>query len=318
MPALQTLAFADAERRNPVGIGGVPSVRIIDEAREIASSGHRSDDERFGHAAIMVHTVWTAERIALAYFAYLGIVCWLRPIGVARRVRVSLVAVVGCLAVWRIASAPLALRLWAPLAYILVGYYASAYLFVAPSRALEQWLLAWDRRLLNDPSTRFARWPRPVLAALEIIYMGCFILIGAGFMVMVVNGYAGCADEYWTLVVGAELGSFAPLAFFQTRPPWALERKPALADPFVHELANRMIQHFTIHVNTFPSGHVAGSLAVALAVMAVMPWMGLSLLVLAAAIAVATVVGRYHYVADGIAGAALTLAIWAALRAFAR
>jgi membrane-associated phospholipid phosphatase len=266
----------------------------------------------------MVHTVWTAERIALAYFVYLGIVCWVRPIGIARRLRVSSVAVVGGVAVWRIASAPLGLRLWAPLAYILVGYYASAYLFVAPSVALERWLLAWDRRLLHDPSTRFAGWPRPVLAALEIIYMGCFILIGAGLIVMVANGHAACADHYWTLVVGAELGSFAPLAFFQTRPPWALERKPVLADRVVHELADRMIRHFTIHVNTFPSGHVAGSLAVALAVMAAMPWTGGLLLVLAAAIAVATVVGRYHYVVDAVAGAALTLAIWAALRAFAR
>jgi len=265
----------------------------------------------------MVHTVWTAERIALAYFAYLGIVCWVRPIGAARRVRVSLVAAVGGVAVWRIATAPLALRLWAPLAYILVGYYASAYLFVAPSLALERWLRAWDHRLLEDPATRFATWPRPVLAALEIIYMGCFILIGAGFIVMVVNGFAGYADYYWTLVVGAELGSFAPLAFFQTRPPWALERKPVLADHFVHELAGGMVQRFTIRVNTFPSGHVAGSLAVALAVIAAMPLTGLFLLAVAAVIAVATVVGRYHYVVDAVAGAALTLAIWAALRAFA-
>jgi membrane-associated phospholipid phosphatase len=48
-----------------------------------------------------------------------------------------------------------------------------------------------------------------------------------------------------------------------------------------------------------------------------MPLTGLFLLAVAAVIAVATVVGRYHYVVDAVAGAALTLAIWAALRAFA-
>jgi membrane-associated phospholipid phosphatase len=262
--------------------------------------------------------VWTSERIALAYFIYLGIVGWLRPIGIARRVRVSLVAIVGSVAVWRIAGAPLQVRAWAPLAYILIGYYASAYLFVAPSRALERWLVAWDRRVLGDPSTRFARWPRPVLALLEVVYMGCFILIGAGFAVLAANGHASSAEHYWTLVTGAELGSFAPLAFVQTRPPWALERKPVLADSVVHDLAERMVRHLTIRVNTFPSGHVAGSLAVALAVLSAMPWTGAALVGLALAIGVATVVGRYHYVVDALAGAGLSLAIWGAMRAFGR
>jgi membrane-associated phospholipid phosphatase len=266
----------------------------------------------------MVHTVWTSERIALAYFVYLGAAGWLRPIGRARRVRTTLVAVVGAVAVWRVAAAPFALRAWAPLVYILTGYYASAYLFVAPSERLEAWLRAWDRRLLGDPAIRFARWPRPVMAALEIIYMGCFILIGAGFLVLVASGHAAAADHYWTLVAGAELGSFAPLAFIQTRPPWALERKPVLADPFVHEVAGRLIQIFTIRVNTFPSGHVAGSLAVALAVMSVMPWTGFALLAVAFAVAAATVVGRYHYTVDAVAGAALTVAIFAAQHAAGR
>ncbi len=37
--------------------------------------------------------------------------------------------------------------------------------------------------------------------------------------------------------MGAEFAAFAPLAFIQTRPPWALERKPELADPAIHRLA---------------------------------------------------------------------------------
>lgn len=262
----------------------------------------------------MVHTVWTSERIALAYFVYLALAGWLRPIGARRRTRLTLVAVVVVTAISRIASTTSPIRQWAPLAYILIGYYASAYLFVAPSLAIERWLLDWDRRLLGDPSTRFAHWPRAVLAVLEIVYMGCFVLIGAGFLILAANGHAGGADRFWTLVVAAELGSFAPLAFVQTRPPWAIERKPVLTDPAVHELAARMTQTFTIRVNTFPSGHVAGSLAVAMGVMAVMPRTGAVLLVLALCIAVATIVGRYHYVIDAAAGAALTAAIWTLMR----
>ena len=111
--------------------------------------------------------------------------------------------------------------------------------------------------------------------------------------------------------MGAEFGAFAPLAFIQTRPPWALERKPVLTDPAIHRLASQMVQHLTIHANTFPSGHAAGSLAVGLAVVGALPWTGAFLLTLAAGICVACVVGRYHYVVDVVTGAALALAIWA-------
>jgi len=41
-----------------------------------------------------------------------------------------------------------------------------------------------------------------------------------------------------------------------------------------------------------------------------LPWTGALLLLLAAAICVACVVGRYHYVVDVVAGAAVALAVW--------
>jgi membrane-associated phospholipid phosphatase len=255
--------------------------------------------------------VWTSERIAVAYFTYLAVVCWLRPIAAARRLTIASASVASIAAIaWLSQSGLAGPRAWAPAATILVGYYVSGLLFFAPSLGVEAWLMAWDRRLLGDPSTRFAAWPRPLLAYLEIVYMACFVVIGAGFLILVLNGHAAMADRYWTLVVAAELGSFAPLAFIQTRPPWAIERKPVLADPAIHDLAERMVQRFTIRANTFPSGHVAGSLAVAFAVAGVMPWTGAVLFLLAITIAVATVVGRYHYVVDAVAGAALATALW--------
>jgi membrane-associated phospholipid phosphatase len=256
--------------------------------------------------------VWTSERIAIAYFGYLAIVCWLRPVSIGRRVVLAAIAAFEIAAiVWIADGGILYLRQWAPVATILIGYYASGLLFVAPSPAVEAWLMAWDRRLLGDPATRFARWPRPILAALEIAYMGCFVLIGGGLIILLFNGHAAAADRYWTLVVGAEFGSFAPLAFIQTRPPWAVERKPVLADRAIHDLATQMVEVFTIRANTFPSGHVAGSLAVAIAVAGAMPIVGALLIAVAVIIGVATVVGRYHYVLDGLAGMLLALALWA-------
>ena len=60
-------------------------------------------------------------------------------------------------------------------------------------------------------------------------------------------------------------------------------------------------------LNTFPSGHAAASLATALAVGAPLPWAGLLFGLLALAIAIGSVVGRYHYAADALAGVAIAL-----------
>jgi membrane-associated phospholipid phosphatase len=70
------------------------------------------------------------------------------------------------------------------------------------------------------------------------------------------------------------------------------------------------VERFSIHANTFPSGHAAGSLAVALAVLGAMPWTGAVFLVVAISISLACIVGRYHYVVDVLAGAALAILIW--------
>jgi membrane-associated phospholipid phosphatase len=212
------------------------------------------------------------------------------------------------------ANGPLiAVRDWLPLVCILAGYYGSAALFVEPSPTLEAWLLGWDRRLLGDPATRFRAWPRLVLAYLEIVYVCCFLLVPAGCLLLVMQGRTDLVDRYWTIVAGAELGSFAPLAFIQTRPPWVIERKVVLADRAVHRLASSMVRHVTIRVNTVPSGHVAGSLAVALGVAGPLPLAGGVLLCVAISIAVACVVGRYHYIVDAIAGAALAIALFLAV-----
>jgi membrane-associated phospholipid phosphatase len=250
--------------------------------------------------------------VSFVYFAALTAIAWVRPLPRARRVQITAIGVLSSAGLFAVAqlATPL-VRDWTPPLVILVGYFLSGRFFVQPSSSFERWLIAWDRRLLGNPSTRFARWPRALLAYLEIVYMGCVVLIPAGFAALAWTGRASLADSYWTLVIAAEFGSFAPLSLIQTRPPWMVERKVVLPDRSIHRAASLMVENLTIRANTFPSGHVAGSLAVALALIGVMPGTGLLFLVLAASIAVACVVGRYHYVIDVLAGIALTLAIWA-------
>lgn len=258
----------------------------------------------------------SSEFLAFAYLGVMTVLAWVRPLplDIDRRLRISIVGVAAGGAVFGIAHhASRSIKDVAPAVMILIGYYLSGLFVDRPSRRLEGWLIAWDRRLLGNPATRFAHWPRAVLAFLDIIYMGCFLLVPAGFVALVATGHQALVDRYWTMVVAAELGSFVSLSLIQTRPPWALERERAPADHAIHRLASRFVRQFTIRANTLPSGHVAGSLAVALAVTSALPLTGAVLLVLAVFIAVASVVGRYHYVIDVVAGAALALGIWAAV-----
>jgi membrane-associated phospholipid phosphatase len=251
------------------------------------------------------------EWIAFVYFGYIALACWLPPLPALRRAGLIAASAAGAILVWTIAhGAQTFVREWAPLAYILAGYSLSGYLFAAPSLAIESWLIGWDRRLLGDPGTRFNHWPRVLVGVLELIYMGCFLLIPAGLAILLYSGRADLIDRYWNMVMGAEFAAFGPLAFIQTRPPWVLERKPALTDPVIHHLASQMVQHLSIRVNTFPSGHAAASIAVALAIIGALPLAGIVLLVFASGICLACVVGRYHYAVDVGAGALVALVLW--------
>jgi membrane-associated phospholipid phosphatase len=258
----------------------------------------------------------SSEWIAYGYFGALTVLPWTRPLPTRRRVQITTIGLA-------MSGTALSLRrhigdVWVvtPLAWILIGYYLSGLFFIRPMERFEAWLVSWDRRLLGDPITRFARWPRAWLAFLDIIYMGCFLLVPAGAVAFWVGGNDPFLDRYWTMVMGAEFGAFLPLTIVQARPPWAIEREPALRDRAVHRLAARFVREVTIRANTFPSGHAAGSLAVALAVIGVLPLVGFILLVLALSICLACIVGRYHYAMDVVSGIALALVIYIAVVSF--
>jgi membrane-associated phospholipid phosphatase len=260
--------------------------------------------------------VRSSEWIAIVYFAAMTALGWVRPLVPARRLQITATGLAMCGAIlWVSRDGSVRVRDWASVGYILAGYYMSGRFFVRPSPAIERWLMSWDRRLLGDPTTRFARWPAPLLGYLEVVYMGCVLLVPAGFAWLAASGRAALADRYWTMVGAAEFGAFLPLAVMQTRPPWAVERPATLRDRAVHHFAARMVRELTINANTFPSGHVAGSFAVAFALLGPMPWAGGVCLLLAISISVACVVGRYHYVVDGVAGVALALAIYGVVTA---
>ena len=261
----------------------------------------------------------SSEWVAFAYFAALAALACVRPLPVARRFQICGAAVAACAAIagFAFAARPI-VRDWLPCVLLLVGYYTAGRFFVRPSAPLEAWLVAIDRRLLGDPASRFARWPAALVAYLEIVYVACFLLPPAGLAALTLAGRRDLADRYWTIVAGAAFGSYAPLSLVPTRPPWLVEPAAALADASVHRTAYGMVERFTTRANTFPSGHVAASLAVALALASPMPLAAAVFFVLAVSIATASVVGRYHYAADAVAGALLAVIVWAAIGLMSR
>jgi membrane-associated phospholipid phosphatase len=75
-----------------------------------------------------------------------------------------------------------------------------------------------------------------------------------------------------------------------------------------------VIGRASVRLNTFPSGHVATSAAVALSIAAASPIAGAVFGSLALLIAAASVAGRYHYLADALAGAGVALIAFAVSR----
>ena len=257
----------------------------------------------------------SSEWVAFVYFAVLVAAAWIRPLPAARRLSITVVGVAMCAAIAGLSRLGIiVMRDWAPVVIILIGYYLSGRFFFQPSVALESWLARWDQRLLGDPRVRFASWPAVVVAVLELAYMGTFLLIPLGCAVLILGGHAADLNRYWTMVIAAEFGAFGTLAFVQTRPPWALESVRGEHDGPMHRFGLFWVRHTSHCANTFPSGHAAGSLAVALAVVPVMPFAGVMLLIVALMISVGCVTGRYHYAIDVLAGVALTLAIALAVR----
>jgi hypothetical protein len=266
--------------------------------------------------------VRVSEWVALLYFAYLLIVALIKRPWPRRR-QAGVVSALPALLVGGVALSPVTpftsvARDWLPVAYLLGGYWLSGLFFVAPMRHVEARCEALDRRLLFDSG--FIAWigsaPRAVLEVLEFFYLTCFLFV-PGCVALVVLTHPLLADQSWAVVLLSEFGAFGVLPWIQTRPPRSLEppgpfdRRPVV----MRRLSGILVQHASIHVNTLPSGHVAGSLAAAIALSAALPRAGLAAMAIVCIITVSAVAGRYHYAIDAVTGVGVALIAWAVVAA---
>jgi hypothetical protein len=246
---------------------------------------------------------------SLTFFAYVVVVADLAP-GIQLRARVKAIAASAIGAGLAAAASRLPdahpLNVWIlPPAILLIAYRASGWLFVAPMPRAERALAAIDTALGIDNLAY--RMPRIVAEMLEFAYAGVYPLIPIALLVALAHGMT--AARFWTAVLIADFICFAMLPWVQTRAPRAVMPIRVWRSSW-RKVNDRIVDTATIGVNTFPSGHAAEGLLVALLVTAA-PWpIALGMFVAAAAISAGAVFGRYHYAADAVAGWAVALAVW--------
>ena len=250
-----------------------------------------------------------SEWIVIAYFAYLAVAAAVvGSIGRQQRFRVIAMAIAVLIAVLTIATFGTSAtfwRDWMPLIYIVIGYRLPAFLVTRMNQEFERKLLTLDRRWLV--TTISARAPRSVIELLELAYLCCYPMVPVGYACLYFAGLREESDRFWTAVLLAVFGCYGTLPWLPTRPPRAIEGAPMRSSGLVRGVNLSVLGVASVQLNTFPSGHTAAALATALAVGALLPIAGLLLGLLALAIAIGSVVGRYHYAADALAGAALAL-----------
>ncbi len=196
-----------------------------------------------------------------------------------------------------------------PLVYLLVGYWLPASLVTAPSPRVEGWLLGFDRRLFGQfgLASFLLSAPRAVLEYLELSYLLCYAVPLAGYFFLLTGGFEAELGRFWTTVLLASFLCYGVLPWMPSRAPRAIEPVGTASRSVVRRVNLAVLGRASVQWNTFPSGHTAASLATAMAVSVHMPIAGAVLGVVAVSIATGSVVGRYHYAADAIAGAVVAV-----------
>lgn len=194
---------------------------------------------------------------------------------------------------------------WPPV-LLLVAYWTSGLLFVAPSAAQERVLGLWDVRLRLRALA--STLPRAAVELLECAYAGVYLLVPVALVVQLFFLPDASNGRSWAVILITDFICFAGMAWVHTRPPRALEA----GEPWVSTVRGfnlRLLGSTSIQVNTFPSGHAAEALAAFLLVRDA-PWfVAAPMFAAAMAVSAGAVLGRYHYLADIVAGWIVALAV---------
>jgi len=180
----------------------------------------------------------------------------------------------------------------------------------------DRWLIAFDYRVTGvHPSVWLARFASPALSDfMQFAYMTYFL----NLVILPALLYARRERlAFWTLMASTALANYSIYAIAILLPiesPYyslaSLQTKPLVGGSCTALIG--LIERFgRVHGAAFPSAHVAGSTVAVLAAWRYRRWLFWVSLPFFLCMCVATVYGRYHYVADVLAGLAVGVAAFA-------
>jgi hypothetical protein len=249
----------------------------------------------------MADRLWSFEWLAVVYFTALGVAAlfgWTSR----RRPGLALLGAVGTvggiLVTTRIAPEPF--RLWAPHAYLAIGYWLPVWLITdQPTDTFEGWLVRTD----SGWRYRVGTVPRWAATGGELAYLACYALVPITFAVLWFRGSPADVERFWIAVLGAAFTCFGGLPWLTSRPP----RGGHDAAGAIGRVNAALLSRLSHGLNTFPSGHVAVAVVVAGRALAVSWPAGVAVSAIAVGIALGAVTGRHHYAIDALLGAAVGL-----------
>jgi membrane-associated phospholipid phosphatase len=178
-------------------------------------------------------------------------------------------------------------------------------------------LIQFDYNLAGlHPSVWLSRFANPTLNdVMQFAYMTYFLyLVVLPAIVYIQKDHAA----FWTVMVSTAIAHYSvyviAVLFPVESPYFALASlNPTALKGGAFTATIELIEHFgRVHGAAFPSAHVAGSMVAILAARRYQPWLFWLCLPFFITMCVATVYGRYHYIADVLAGLAVGAAGWAA------
>ena len=230
------------------------------------------------------------ERLALLYFAALALASLALRRQRARAGR-ALVNSIGFAALAMAASRvmPDGVRAWLGHGYLLAGYLVPSLLAPTPADTrLERWLVATDRAW--RPLAHSI--PQPIADIFEVAYLLCYPLVPAAFAVVWTGGDESDSSRFWIAVLASGFACYGMLPWLASRPPRSLA-KAEHPRSGIARLNAQVLERASHGLNTFPSGHVAVSVAASLSVWPVSPSAAIVFGVISACIAVGEI-GRAH------------------------
>ena len=215
------------------------------------------------------------------------------------------------------------IRDWLPLGLILLAYREMGWFALPhPGTLLESQWVAWDRLVLDHGGREFVESLGPVIpSVLEIAYALVYALPPVALAILYLNRRREAAGQFLTVVLLSVLVCYAQFPFWPSEPPRVVFAglDLPLYDTVFRRFNLWMLGNYGIHTSVFPSAHVAGALSTAFGLRLAMPegkrvfrwFFGMAVL-----IAIATVYGRYHYLADATAGAVFACMVFLLVRAW--